>query len=152
MPKTSVNPRPGAKQKRKRKKSSAVDSLLAADAAWLNAYQSKNAAATAAFYAPQGAMLAPNRPLLSGKDALRKFIAKSLALQDYDIVWHPKKAAVALSGELGYTTGSYEMSFRPPRGNLFFDKGKYVMIWKKQPNGDWKVLLDISNSDLPASQ
>lgn len=148
MPKTSVKPRPGAKQKRKRKKSSEVDSLLAADAAWLRAYQSKNAAAAAFFYAPQGAMLAPNRPLLSGKDALTKFIAKSFALQDYNIIWHPNKAEVARSGELGYTTGSYEMSFRPSRGKLFFDKGKYVMIWNKQRSGDWKVLFDISNSDL----
>lgn len=148
MPKTSVKPQPGAKQKRKRKKGSEVDSLLAADAAWLNAYQSKNAAAAAAFYAPQGAMLAPNRPLLGGNRALTKFIAKSFALQDYDIIWHLKQAEVARSGELGYTTGSYEMSFRRPREKLFFDKGKYLMVWKKQLDGTWKVLFDISNSDL----
>lgn len=97
-------------------------------------------------------MLSPNRPLLTGKSALTKFIAKSFALQHYDIIWQPTNAEVARSGELGYTTGSYEMSFRPPRGKLFFDKGKYVMIWKKQPSGDWKVLFDISNSDLPASR
>ena len=126
-----------------------VDALLAADAAWLKAYQAKNAAAAAAFYDKDGAMLTPNRPRLTGKDALRKFIAKSFTLQDYDIAWRPNKAEIARSGELGYTSGSYEMSFRPPRGRLFFDKGKYLMIWKKQATGAWKVLFDISNSDLP---
>lgn len=94
-------------------------------------------------------MLAPNRPLLTGSAAIEKFIAQSFQLQDYDIAWHAKKAAVAGSGELGYTTGSYEMRFRPARGKMFFDKGKYLMVWQKQPDGEWRVLFDISNSDLP---
>jgi ketosteroid isomerase-like protein len=147
MPKISVKPRPRVKANRNKPKD---NDLLAADAAWLKAYQAKDAAAAAGFYAPEGVMLAPNRPPLSGKDALTKFIAKSFTLQDYDIIWHPKKAEVARSGELGYTSGSYEMSFRQPRGKLFFDKGKYLMVWKKQADGAWKVLFDISNSDLPS--
>lgn len=133
-----------------RGKEAEVNSLLAADAAWLKAYQSKDATAAAAFYAKEGAMLAPHRPLLTGQSALTKFIAQSFRLEGYDIVWHAKKAAVARSGELGYTSGSYEMTFRRPRGKLFFDKGKYLMVWKKQPDGAWKVLFDMSNSDLPS--
>lgn len=129
-----------------------VNNLLMAEADWLKAYRAKNAAAAAAFYAPEGAMLAPNQPRLSGKNALTNFIEKSFRLDNYDIVWHAKKAEVARSGELGYTSGSYEMSFRQPRGKLFFDKGKYVMVWKKQADGAWKVAFDISNSDLPPDQ
>ena len=146
MRKISIKPRPTVKPNRKRPE---VKDLLGTDAAWLKAYQAKDVAEVVSFYAPEGAMLTQNRPILSGKDALTKFIAKSFTLQDYDIVWHPKKAEVAGSGELGYTIGSYEMSFRQPRGKLFFDKGKYLMVWKKQSDGAWKVLFDISNSDLP---
>ena len=145
MPKARVRSRPGIKTQNARE----VNDLAAADAAWLKAYQAKDAAAAAGFYAAEGAMLAPNRPLLSGKDVLTRFIAKSFTLQDYHISWHSEKAEVARSGDLGYTSGSYEMSFRQPRGKLFFDKGKYLMLWKKQANGTWKVLFDVSNSDLP---
>lgn len=127
-----------------------VKALLAADAAWLKAYQSRDAAAAAAFYAKNGAMLVPNRPLLMGAGALEKFIAQAFQLEDYDIVWHAKQARVARSGELGYTSGSYEMRFRPARGKLFFDKGKYLMVWERQPDDTWKVLLDMSNSDMPS--
>jgi ketosteroid isomerase-like protein len=126
-----------------------VDALLAADAAWLRAYQSKDAAAAAAFYDKQGAMLAPNRPLLTGEKKIAEFIAKSFELRDYEIHWQPNKAEVARSGELGYTSGTYEMRYRPSRGKLFLDKGKYLMVWKKQGDGSWKVLFDMSNSDLP---
>ena len=29
------------------------------------------------------------------------------------------------------------------------DTGKYVEIWRKQPDGKWLIAVDISNSDLP---
>jgi ketosteroid isomerase-like protein len=146
MSKNIVKPRSRSETRSK----TGANDLLAADAAWLKAYQARDAAAAAAFYAPEGAMLAPNRPSLTGQNDLMKFIAKSFTLQDYDIIWHAEKAEVAHSGELGYTSGSYEMSFRQPRKKLFFDKGKYLMVWKKRPGGEWKVLFDISNSDLPS--
>jgi ketosteroid isomerase-like protein len=126
-----------------------IETLLAADAAWLKAYQSKDAGAAAAFYDRQGAMLAPNRPLLTGKKQITDFIAKSFELHRYQIHWQPHRAEVAHSGELGYTSGTYELSFRPPGGKLFFDQGKYLMVWRRQSNRSWKVLFDMSNSDLP---
>jgi len=129
-----------------------AEALRAADAAWLKAYQEKDAVKAAGFYADQGAMLAPNAPLLAGKDALAKFIAKSFEMRDYHIAWRPNRVEVAQSGELGYTSGIYEMSFREPSGKLVLDQGKYLMVWKRQADGAWKVLFDISNSDLsPAS-
>jgi ketosteroid isomerase-like protein len=32
------------------------------------------------------------------------------------------------------------------------DHGKYVEVWKKQPDGSWKCVIDMYNSDVPASQ
>jgi len=127
----------------------AVDALRAADAAWLKAYNTKDAGKAASFFDPQGSILVPNTPILTGKDAIAKFIANGVALQDYKLAWRPDKAGVADSGELGYTSGTYEMSFREASGKAVSDKGKYLMVWKKQADGEWKVLFDISNSDLP---
>ena len=140
-----------AKSKRKlgRGDRAVARSLLAADAAWLEAYQAKDAARAAAFYDNDGAMLAPNRPLLTGRKAIAEFIGRSFELKEYHIHWHANQAEAARSGELGYTSGVHEMSFRKPSGKLFFDKGKYLMIWKRQADGTWKVLFDMSNSDLP---
>ena len=36
-----------------------------------------------------------------------------------------------------------------PKGKPVADRGKYVTIWRKQPDGKWKVVADILNSDLP---
>jgi len=143
----AMNSRRG--NKTKRSKHTLIAELRTADAAWLKAYRAKDIQRAARFYDKHGAMLAPNRPLLSGRKALQKFIAKSFTLPEYKISWRCHNAEVARSGELGYTTGSYRMSFRDPSGKECSDKGKYLMVWKKQRDGSWKVLFDMSNSDLP---
>lgn len=49
--------------------------------------------------------------------------------------WYPAYTGVARSGDLGFSTGPY-----------LFDGGKaygyYFSIWKKQPDGSWKWVLD----------
>jgi len=29
------------------------------------------------------------------------------------------------------------------------DRGKFVVVWKKQADGAWKIVADIWNSDMP---
>lgn len=113
----------------------AVDTLRAADAAWLKAYGAKNLDQAAAFFDENGCMLVPNSPILTGKNAITKFIAKSVTMRDYKIKWRPKYADVARSGELGYTCGTNQMRFRDTSGKTISDKGKYLMLWKKQADG-----------------
>jgi ketosteroid isomerase-like protein len=66
------------------------------------------------------------------------------------LTWAPEIAEVSASGELGYTSGPYEV--RPGRGTEPTGFGHYVSIWKKQADGAWKVLLDIGvQHDRPKS-
>jgi ketosteroid isomerase-like protein len=57
------------------------------------------------------------------------------------LTWQPEFAEIAASGEIGYTTGPYEI--RPGRGAEPAGFGHYVSVWKKQPDGAWRVVLDI---------
>ena len=66
------------------------------------------------------------------------------------LTWAPEIAELSASGELGYTSGPYEV--RPGRGIDPAGFGHYVSIWKKQADGTWKVLLDIGvQHDRPQS-
>ena len=51
-----------------------------------------------------------------------------------------------LSGDLGYTYGNYEFRSKDKEGKATVERGKYVSIWKKQKNGNWKVVMDMGNS------
>jgi ketosteroid isomerase-like protein len=50
---------------------------------------------------------------------------------------------------MGYTWGHYEGSALNPDGQRSTTTGRYMTIWRKQANGEWKVVLDASN-DEPA--
>jgi ketosteroid isomerase-like protein len=126
-----------------------TDALAAADAGWLKAYEAKDLAKAVAFCDEQGSMLANNFPIAEGKEAIRKSIASAFEIPDYKLTWHLNKVGVARSGDLGYTSGSYDNSFKDASGTTIFDRGKYLTVWKKQADGSWKVLFDMYNSDLP---
>jgi len=123
--------------------------LRAADAAWLKVYAAKDLKKSVAFCDEQASMLVPNAPMATGKGAITRLIARGFALPDYKLNWHPNRAGVARSGELGYTSGAYQFNFKDASGKTISDRGKYLMVWKKQARGEWKVLLDMNNSDLP---
>jgi len=129
----------------------ATYAVAAADAAWMNAYAAKDVGKSVAFYDEHGSMLAPNAPIATGKDALTKAIASAFAIPGYALVWHLRKLGIARSGELGYTSGSYDFSCQDASGKTISDKGKYLTVWKKQADGSWKVLFDMFNSDLPVA-
>lgn len=63
---------------------------------------------------------------------------------NYVLRWEPKTAEVAQSGELGYTWGTYTLSFNDSTG-MKTVYGKYVNVWRKQPGGLWKAIIDIGN-------
>jgi ketosteroid isomerase-like protein len=58
-----------------------------------------------------------------------------------ELTWAPAFTAVATQGDLGYTTGPYEVH-ATTSGHTLEDQGYYVTIWRKQPTGLWKFVLD----------
>jgi ketosteroid isomerase-like protein len=134
-----------------RSRNKAVDAVRAADAAWLKAFTRRDFDKSVAFCDERGSMLVPNAPIATGRKAIAKLISTGFALRDYKIAWHTKKAGVARSGEFGYTSGKYKVSYKDAAGRTIYDDGKYLMVWRKQTDGAWKILFDMNNSDLPSS-
>ena len=66
--------------------------------------------------------------------------------------WKPVEADVAHSGDLGYTWGNYEFQITGPDGLAQTNYGKYISVWRKQPDGTWKVVLDGSNPSPAPSE
>src|SRR3984957_7886016 len=117
----------------------AEDSLLAADVAWEKVYAAKDLAKAVAFCDEHGSMLVPNAPIATGKEALARAIASDFA--QGNTTWHPNKVGVAHSGELGYTSGTTDLTFKDASGKTVTSKGNYLTVWKKV-DGSWKVLSD----------
>ncbi len=58
-----------------------------------------------------------------------------------DLIWEPTFAAMARSGNLGYTTGPAKWR-ATKKDEKFSGYGQFISIWKKQKDGSWKVAVD----------
>jgi ketosteroid isomerase-like protein len=77
------------------------------------------------------------------KDAMRK---QPPWPEGTSLTWAPIKAEMSASGDLGYTYGNYIYTVKNKEGKLVANYGKYTSIWKKQKDGQWKVVVDVGNS------
>ena len=101
----------------------------------------------AAFYAADAIAYPPNEPAAIGQAAARNVWAAYFADSTYTISWKTDHAGVSKSGDLGFTAGTYEDSFRGPDGKMVAEKGKYLCTWAKQADGTWKATHDMWNTD-----
>jgi ketosteroid isomerase-like protein len=61
------------------------------------------------------------------------------------LAWQPAFAGMAASGDMGFTTGPWEF-----KGDIKDEKpsgyGHFMTVWKKQPDGSWKFVVDLGIS------
>jgi ketosteroid isomerase-like protein len=121
--------------------------LTQVDADWSKAAATKNADAIASYYAADAIAYPPNAPAVTGQAAAKAAWASFFVDPTFTISWQTDHADVAKSGDLGFTAGTYEDSFKGADGKPVHEKGKYVCIWAKQADGSWKAIHDIWNTD-----
>src|SRR4051812_48010941 len=81
---------------------------------WLRAVKARDAATVANFYAEDASFLIPNRPLVSGRDAIRAAWDGLLAAPGIAIDFGPTAIVVAEADDFAYETGKYTLSFDTP--------------------------------------
>ena len=69
--------------------------------------------------------------------------------KDYQLTWTPTGAQMGPSNDMGFTWGHYEGRSRDKNGQPLVISGRYMTVWKKMPNGSWKVALDASANEPP---
>ena len=87
------------------------------------------------FYADDASLLDANTPIATGKDAIREIWKAVFAGPGFGVSSETLKVEVSRSGDLAYTRGTYTMTANDAKGNPVTDKGKYVGVYKKQPDG-----------------
>ena len=124
--------------------------IRALDEQWSATAAKKDLDGTVAFYSDDAVLLAPNTPILTNAKSIRESWAGLLG-PNMDVSWKVSKVEVAKSGDLGYLYGTYQLAIKDPKGGpTINDNGKLVEVWRKQPDGKWKCIVDTYNSDIPS--
>lgn len=111
----------------------------------------KNLDKVVSYYADDAAVFAPNAAAATTKEAIRSAWKDVLAPAGASSGWKATRVEVAKSGDLAYTSGTYDGTMIGADGKPAKDSGNYLTVWKKQADGTWKILVDTWATDLPAA-
>jgi ketosteroid isomerase-like protein len=119
--------------------------IQASVAAYSRTAQAGQVDSFAALFADDAMLLPPNAPAVRGREGARSILSPMTFTE-------LRSTAVEIEsrGDLAVARGGYTFSGRmrdaptPVR-----DTGKWVAVWRRQPDGTWLIVTNIWNSDLP---
>lgn len=121
-----------------------------ADARFDAAALKGDTAVLAGFYASDAVFMPDNMQAARGHGAIAKELAGILgAMKPTAFKLQPQD--VIVTGDYAIETGAYDIASQMPKAAKPIDAiGKYLVVWKKQSDGSYKIIRDIFNSDVPA--
>jgi uncharacterized protein (TIGR02246 family) len=125
--------------------------LRALDDQWAKAAAAKDVEKTIAFYSDDAIVLPANATSAATREAVRNVWKEMFASPGFVITWKPTRVQLAKLGDMGWVRGTYELTMNDASGKPINDRGKYLEVWEKQRDGNWKCAAEMWNSDLAAS-
>ena len=124
---------------------------LAIDAANVRfgeAVRSADAAALASLYTEDARILPPNSEMIQGREGIEAYWAGGFQMGIKDIVL--TAVDVIGMGDMVCEIGKAVVAIQPEGMDAIEDIAKYLVVWKKDVDGTWKLHVDIWNTSLPA--
>jgi len=120
--------------------------LRAAIDAFYAAVEADDAEARIKMFSDNAIMMPDHWTRWEGKEAIAAVIRAGegsvFRLRDLEIV------DMDASGDLAYTVNSYYYTYHPEGSKPQWHRTKNVHIWKRDAAGEWKLHVDIWNSDV----
>lgn len=115
--------------------------------AWQDAANRGDWGGVAALYADDAVLMPPNMATARGRGSIREAFAGLGQMSPRDIRLQVQE--IEICGDTAYEVGTYSMSIQPAGASRIEDRGKYIVIHKRQSDGRWLIARDIFNSDMP---
>jgi ketosteroid isomerase-like protein len=121
--------------------------LLELEGRFSKAVAAEGGKAFAAWFAEDAVTLNNGRPAVLGRAAIAA--QAQWDPKTYQLTWVPQGAQMGPSNDMGFTWGHYEGRSKDKNGEPVVITGRYFTVWKKVPDGSWKVALDASANEPP---
>jgi len=112
------------------------------NAQWVEGWRDGDAAKVAAIFAPGGVQLSGSGKIIRGPKEIMARQKAGMAGADPGVKVTVTTTKIWLDGTTAYEAGKYKYEYTV-KGVPGTDEGKYVTIWKRQKNGDWKLAMDM---------
>lgn len=127
-----------------------LKAVQATENQWNQDFVSKDVDKLAAHYADDAVLMIPGMPAVTGKEAIHTALKQMETDPAMLLAFHASKMDVSKSGDLAYTRGTYTLKMTDPESKqVVSEQGSYVTTYRKQADGTWKAVVDISTSEPP---
>lgn len=114
--------------------------ITSRSAAWEAALNAGDVDALVAVYSDDARLMPPDGPMTTGKDAVRAAFGGMI---DAGVGGTLTSVEAMVAGDMGHNIGTYQLT----SGGEVVDTGKFVEIWMRGADGEWRIASDIWNSD-----
>jgi ketosteroid isomerase-like protein len=124
-----------------------IDSLNTRFEAWYDAGQADSIASV---FAQDAMQMPPNMAPIVGRDSVRAFWTNALTTGKWDFDLEAEDVVAADS--LAVERGSYTLKVvAGPKAEYpsFEDRGNYIVLWRRESDGNWRVVWDAPVSTVP---
>ena len=118
-------------------------------AEWNAAAEARDVEAFLGMYAEDVLLLFEAIPDVRGAAAMRDTVEAMMQDPAYALEFSTQTIVAARSGELAYETGRYVLTMSGPDGEPLTTNGGYVVVWRKEPDGVWRCVVDAPVTDPP---
>ena len=109
------------------------------------ALNAKDATTAASLYTEDAILIPPGEAVVRGREAIEEYWRNALELGGVRDVSVETMDALS-SGSLGYETGSFVLTVNGPDGEAVIEKGRYIELLRRDPDGQWRSTHGIWNS------
>jgi ketosteroid isomerase-like protein len=128
-----------------------AETLRALEETVVAAFKAGEIDALAALYPEDVLVLAPNQPTLVGKDEVLAWLQGFFGQFTVDEFASPVEEVV-VADAWAFSRGTFGWTLSPKAGgDPVRDGGKFIVIWRRAPDGSWMRARVIWNSDGPRS-
>ena len=129
---------------------SARSAIDAANTRFSDQFNKGDAAEAAKVYTSDAILMPPNGAPVKGQSAIAEFWTGGWKAGIRNVKLATTEFAV--HGNYAHELGTYELEVHKPDGTVAGrDHGKYMVLWKRAPSGEWHWYRDIYNSSVAAT-
>lgn len=126
--------------------------LAQRDADWSSAsFEGKDIEKIVSYWSDDAHVLQPGLPPIEGKTAIRAFVTASLKIPGFKIHWVSEKPVLSPDAKMAYMLGNVETTAPGANGTLRSTHGRGVTVWRRDGDGVWRCVVDITNDAPPAT-
>jgi len=123
------------------------EKLMQLSREWSSSVATDSLEKTLSYWADDAVVMSPGDMPIKGKAAIRQMVLGTKKIPGFKISWQPLSVSVAKDGDIAYMIEQNQITIADPAGRPLTEFNKSVTIWRREPDGSWKNVVDMWNTE-----